>query len=154
MKWLCVVFLSFWLPVEDAPYRAGNDFEAKLKFELKPRHAAPVAPGFSNVRREPYQPPPLLPYLSIDFKVLKLHPGEVRVRVEDGSGETVLSRKVTEGAELPLTLGFTDDLKGHPGGSAYAIYFLTQDREITSRVVIFFEQSGIFRINGEPKGKI
>ncbi|MCD9018368.1 hypothetical protein [Parachryseolinea silvisoli] len=153
MKWLCIALLVFLTP-EDAPYRAGDDFEARLKFELKPRHAAPVAQGYSSLRPDIHQTPPLLPFLTIDFKVLRLYPGEVRVRIEDGMGETVLSRKVTEGMALPLTLGFTDDLKGHPEGYAYSIYFMTQDREVTSRVVIFFEENGIFRINGEPRGKI
>lgn len=153
MKWLYIAFLIFTLP-EDVPYRAGDDFEARLKFELKPRHAAPLAQSYSSLRSDIQQAPSLLPFLTVDFKVLRLYPGEVRVRVEDGMGETVLSRKVTEGMALPLILGFTDDLKGHPDGYAYSIYFMTRDREVTSRVVIFFEENGIFRVNGEPRGKI
>ena len=55
---------------------------------------------------------------------------------------------------LKLDLGFTDDIKDRVGAYEYTVFFLNEDKDQVSKIVIYFEKDGTYLVNGETRGKI
>lgn len=139
------------------PLKPSDEFQLTVDYRFKTR---PSTSGQSNINYD-YQNDRIvreggggpLPYLVIKFKTLKLAEQESRVRVENNVPKTVLTKKVAEGDEFDLDLGYTDDMKDRVSAFEYNIYFLSAKKEPVSRVHLFIADDGTFFVNGEKRGK-
>jgi len=154
---LLLFVLASVLSQDTIPYKAMDEFELKLDFVLKDRQRSdPNTVDLEQTRKE-YErsrgsgP---LPYLVLDFRVLKQQPRELRVRVFENKDKVVYNKKVDIKTVLKLELGFTDDIKDHVGAYEYTILLLDDDKQPVSRIVIYFQKDGTYLVNGQVRGKI
>ena len=149
--------LASILPQDSVPFKATDEFEIKLNFQFKDRaQADPNKVQLDQTRKEYERSHSRgqLPYLFLDFRVLKQQPTELRVRVLENNNKTVHNKKVDINTVLKLELGFTDDIKDHVGPYEYTILLMDDDKKPVSRVVIYFKQDGTYLVNGQTRGKI
>jgi hypothetical protein len=155
MKLVWLLF-SVCLVQEQVPFKPKEQFEIDLDFKFKqrpPRESNVVLldEASADLGRNGAS---LLPYLYLNVKVLKLQGEEIRLRVENGKGENLWNRKTEEGMIARLDLGFTDDIKDRVSSHEYVLYFLNKEKKRISRIVIFFEKDGTYRVNDERRGKL
>lgn len=156
MNFLFIVAASlFWQ--DSIPLKPSEEFELKLNFEFKDRpHSDPNRVDLDLTEKEKNRgrgsgP---LPYLFLNFRILKQQPREVRVRVIENHAKVVYNKKVDPAAVLKLELGFTDDIKDRVGAYEFTILLLDDSKEPVSRVVIYFQPDGTYLVNGQMRGKI
>ncbi len=154
LVWFCFV-LRFWQ--EEVPYKANEDFEVKLNFEFKDRGWTDVSrmglnPTSKESERSRGSGP--LPYLYLNFRVLKQYPGELKMRVVKNGDKIVLSKKFDLSTRVKLDLGFTDDIKDRVSAYEYTILFLDESKKPGSKVVIYFHEDGTYLVNGQVRGKL
>lgn len=156
MNVLLFVLASF-LPQDSVPFKPTEEFELKLNFQFKDRaRADPNKVELDQTRRE-YERSHSggqLPYLFLDFRVIRKQPDEVRIRVLENNNKLVHNKKIDVNTVLKLELGFTDDIKDHVGAYEYTIFLLNEDKQPVRRVVIYFKQDGTYLVNGQMRGKI
>jgi hypothetical protein len=156
MNMLLIVLASV-LSQDTVPYKAMDEFELKLDFVFKDRQRAdPNRVDLDQSRKEyerSHGSGPL-PYLFLDFRVLKQQPTELRVRVIENNDKLVHNKKVDIKTVLKLELGFTDDIKDRVGAYEYTILLLDDDKKPVSRIVVYFEKDGTYLVNGQVRGKI
>ena len=149
--------LASILPQDTVPFKPTEEFEIKLNFQFKERtRNDPNKVELDQTRKE-YERSHTggqLPYLFLDFRVLKQQPTEARVRVLENDTKVVHNKKIDINTVLKLELGFTDDIKDHVGAYEFTILLLDDSKQPVSRVVIFFKQDGTYLVNGQMRGKI
>lgn len=158
MRSLVLIIFGLFSFQEEPPYKPSEEFEIKLNFEFKDRGAGrdPNKIEMDQTLREyeKKRASGLLPYLYLNLKVLKQAPNEVRVKILENSSKNVLNKKFDPSTVLKLDLGFTDDIKDRVGAYEYIVYFLNDDKQSVSKIVIYFEKDGTYLVNGEKRGKI
>ena len=159
MKSLILVIFGLLSFQEDAPYKPTDEFELKLNFEFKDRGAGrdpnKIDMNQTLKERDKTRGSGLLPYLYINLKVLKLAPNELRLKVIENNSKNVLNHKKFETTTVvKLDLGFTDDIKDRVGAYEYIVYFLNEEKDPVTKIVIYFEKDGTYIVNGEKRGKI
>ena len=151
---LLAVAAFFW---QDLPYKPKEEFDIKLDYQLKQRtfsgSGTLVHLDESRKEYERRTSTDLLPFLALEIKLLKLAPGEVKVKIVNNRKERVLNRKVEQGDVVPLLLGFTDDVKDRVKAHEYTLFFMNKDKEETSRIVVTIDEDGTFNVNGEKRGQ-
>jgi hypothetical protein len=158
------MFLSFLLLIlngpwqeADVPLKSNDDFQLTIDYQFKSRSSLSSNSNLNidyqndRILREGGSGP--LPYLIIKCKVLKLAEQEVRVKVLSNDSKTELSKKIKEGEEFALDMGYTDDMKDRVSPFEYTIYFLSSEKKPVSRVHLFIMEDGTFLVNGEKRGK-
>jgi hypothetical protein len=151
MKLICLL-LIFIIQQDQTPYKPREEFEIKLDFEFRDRPAANANTiELSQTQSRAAGP---LPYLYLNLRVLKPSPEEVRVRVIENGVRTALNRKFDMNAVLKLDMGYTDDIKDRIKAYEYTVYYLTADKKPVSKVVIYFDEDGVYFVNNEKRGKI
>jgi hypothetical protein len=154
---ILLFILSVTWQEPNVPLKPNDQFQLTLDYKFKTRQSTS---GNSNINYD-YQNDRIvkdggsgpLPYLLINFKMLKLTEQEVRVRVENNTLKNVFAKKVAEGDEFELDLGYTDDMKDRVSAFEYNIYFLSPKKEPVSKVHLFIADDGTFFVNGEKRGK-
>jgi hypothetical protein len=139
------------------PFKPNEEFEVKFNFEFKERqrdNANKVLLDATRKEVERSRGSGPLPYLFLNFRVLKQDNGEERIRVFENGRRTIQAKKFDTNTVLKLDLGFTDDIKDRIGPYEYEIVLLSDKKDAVSRVVIFFEEDGTYLVNGEVRGKI
>jgi len=140
------------------PFKPSEEFEIKLDFKFKDRpRADPNKVELDQSRKEferSHSSGGQLPYLYLDFRVLKQQPREVRLRVLQNNNKVVHNKKVDINQVVKLELGFTDDIKDHVGPYEYVILLVDDDKNPISKVVIYFKTDGTYLVNGQMRGKI
>ena len=158
MKLLILTIFGLLSFQEDLPYKPSDEFDLKLNFEFKDRGAGrdpnKIEMDHTLKERERTRGSGLLPYLYLNLKVLKQAPNEVRVKVLENNSKNVFNKKFDASTVLKLDLGFTDDIKDRVGAYEYTVFFLNENKDQVSRIVIYFEQDGTYKVNGETRGKI
>jgi hypothetical protein len=158
MKMLTLMILSLLLLQEEVPYKPSEEFDLKMNFEFKDRgvdrDVNKIEMDLTLKEYERKRASGLLPYLYLNLKVLKQQPDEVRVKVIENHTKNVLNKKFDASTVLKLDLGFTDDIKDHVGAYEYTVIFLNGDKDPVSRIVIYFEQDGTYKVNDQVRGKI
>lgn len=153
-------FFGVWLLFfqEDIPFKPNEEFEIKLEYEFKPR-----PPGdkdnsvyFSESQKEHDRrnSSSMLPYLKLNVKVLKSAPEEDRLRVVRNIDNVGFNRRIVEGEEFQIDMGFTDDMKDRVKPYEYTIFLLSAKKKKISRIVILVDKDGSFFINREKRGKL
>lgn len=154
----CIVpaFLSATLAMaqETEPYKPDSDFEFKFDYSFKERerpeksdYEAPD-PGKRTVNTGP------LPYLKTEIRILKLEAGEVRLKVINHKGTTVISRKASTDFVVKIDWGYSDDVKDQIVSHKYTVLLLNDEKEILSRITLEANTDGTFFVNGQKKGRL
>ena len=142
---------------DTVPYKPTEEFELKMNFQFKDRpRADPNKVDLDQTRKEYERAHTAgqLPYMYLNFRVLKQQPDEIRVRVLENNSKVVHNKKLDMNTVLKLELGFTDDIKDRIGAYEYTILLLNDDKEPVSRVVVYFKPDGTYLVNGQLRGKI
>src|SRR6188768_1321949 len=94
---LLLFVLASVLSQDTIPYKAMDEFELKLDFVFKDRQRAdPNTVDLEQTQKEfeRSRGSGPLPYLFLDFRVLKQQPRELRVRVLENNDKVVHNKKV------------------------------------------------------------
>jgi hypothetical protein len=140
------------------PFKAESEFSIKFSLTLKKRAEVPekdwVASDANAASRmeSPDNNSPL-PYLQAALEVLTKNPDEVKIRIVRGANQQILKKKIKEGIKEMVFADFVDDIKDL-SGYTHTIYFLNEDGEPVSRIVIEFDEEGFYLVNGKKKGKL
>ena len=94
-----------------------------------------------------------LPYLILNLHMIRLTAQEKRMKAVKGSRDSFINRKVKPGDQIKIEIGFVDDLKDRTIEFEYEIVFLSEKRDPQSRIHLFVDEDGTFKINGEVRGK-
>ncbi len=139
------------------PYKATEEFKIELEYKFRPR---PMTDNsyidLTETQREKEtrtsggNP---LPYLILHISFQQLSDKEVRVRCVDNNKKNKLSKKAEVNRAYTLDLGFTDDMKDRVTSYEFTLTLLSDDKEDTSRIVMFIEPDGTFLVNGMRRGK-
>lgn len=139
----------------DVPFKPSDEFKVALDYKFESRRVAEAnhfdMPDPTSQKKKTSTGP--LPYLLINFKVLKLSEGEVRIKAVDGRKATMFSKKAEVDGVYKLDLGFTDDMKDRVTPHEFNIYFLSSSKKEISRVNLFIKEDGTFMVNDEVRGK-
>lgn len=136
--------------------KAKEEFEIKFELSVKQRADDDDTKTirYSESVNEHEKRTGLLPYLKLNVKIVTSHPNEVKLKVFKDNGNAAFSKKVENGMEFKLDLGFTDDIKDRVAGYKYVIQFYTLEKKEFSKIVIEFDTEGNYFVNGEKRGRI
>jgi hypothetical protein len=152
MKFLTIIIL-FFLCFQDAPFKPKEEFEIKLDYQFKIRPAESSGTiHFSNEPSKREATSALLPYLILKIKILSVNNAH-RIKITSNQHKNVGQKKIKDGDVIPLDMGFTDDVKDQVSANEYTLAFLSEEREMLTRIVIFVDKDGTFLVNGEKRGK-
>jgi hypothetical protein len=155
MKYFALLLISFYF-FQELPLKPKEEFEIKLNLEFKNRPAQDLsAVHYDETRREHERrvSTAMLPYLILNIKTLKLSEDETKIRITNNLTTRIFTRKVEEGTEFPILVGFTDDAKDRVTAHSYVITFISPKKTETSKIEILIEEDGTFLVNGEKRGK-
>jgi hypothetical protein len=141
---------------QEIPFKATEDFDLKLQYEFKQREQTPnnsVRLNETVAEQQRRTSSSLLPYVGIKLKLLKYLPEEVKLKVTNNLGNTVLSKKVKQEDVIFINMGFTDDMKDRVTAHEYTVRFLDDDKKELSRILITVLADGSFFVNNEKRGK-
>jgi hypothetical protein len=151
-----ILFALLLSGVQELPFKSSDDFEIKLDYKFKQRtmdNASAVYVQETNREHDRRTSTALLPFLTLNIKLLKLSEEEVKVKIGNNINSRIVTRKVDEGLIIPLLIGFTDDAKDRVSAHHYVFTFVTAEKKETSRITIFIDEDGTFLVNGEKRGK-
>jgi hypothetical protein len=142
------------LAQQTEPYKPDAEFEFKFDYSFKERmlNEKPDYQAQDPDKRPTSTGP--LPYLKTELKLLTLNADEVRVKVVNHKGTTVINRKVTTNQVLKIDWGFSDDVKDQIVSHSYTIFLMNDDKEILSRITLNADTDGTFFVNGQKKGRL
>lgn len=141
---------------QDIPYKKEDEFLLRVQLDFKSRPPADadqvkVIETMAEYQKRTATTP--LPYLYLYLTFTHLQPDEVRYTVAKG-GKGFMTKKAELNKEIKLDLGFTDDIKDRTAESEYVITLFNNSKKPVSRIVIFFNESGDYLVNGVKRGKI
>ena len=153
MKVFPIALISLFLLQDAIPFKSNEEFELKLDLQFKQR------PNVSSTtielgKRSTSSAGMHAPYLYLHLRVVQPHPEEVRIKVIDNKGGSLLSRKFDPTIVVKLDLGFVDDIKDRATAHQYFVTFLSKEKTPISQIEIFFEEDGTYLVNGEKRGKL
>jgi hypothetical protein len=154
MNYLLLFLILFQ---SEVPFKPKEEFEIKLNYEFKQKTSTvdynKVDFTETKGERAKSSVSGLLPYLTLNIKLIKLPNGEVKIKGLDHTGRSILNKKVMEGDVVQMVLGFTDDLKDRVNSHEYNVYLINKDKKEVNRIYLLVGEDGTFTINGEKKGK-
>lgn len=155
---ILVGLLYLFIFVQDQiPFKPKEEFEVKLNYAFKQRPPSEHTTFRYDAQTKDHEnqnSSSILPYLILNLKVVKTSSNEVKLKVVSNRDANVLTKKIHDGFEFPIDIGFTDDVKDRVTAHQYIIYFLDDKKKEQSRIVIFVEEDGTFLVNGEVRGKL
>ena len=149
-----LIILAFVLVVfqDDIPFKPSEEFELRMNYDLRTR---PIPEGHKIDFEKDQKGIGPLPFLGMTLKLLKIQPGEERIRIMDNYRDVVANRKIKPGLELSFDMGFTADMKDRVKAHEYTIYFQSgQGRGNLSRILIQVAEDGTFLVNNEVRGRL
>ncbi|MBX2917040.1 MAG: hypothetical protein KF856_17350 [Cyclobacteriaceae bacterium] len=139
---------------EEAPFKPETDFEFKLDYSFKERLVQERADYEAYDPDKKVKSSGPLPYLKTELKLLTLAANEVRVKIINNKGTTVLNRKATVGTILKIDWGFSDDVKDQVTSHSYTVLLMSDDKKIQSRITLHADSDGTFLVNGHKRGRL
>lgn len=137
---------------DDIPFKPSEEFELRMNYDLRTR---PLPEGHKIDFENDQKGVGPLPFLGLTLKLLKIQPGEERIRIMNNYRDIVLNRKVRPDLELTFDMGFTADMKDRVKAHEYTIYFQSQQgRDNLSRILIQVAEDGTFLVNNEVRGRL
>lgn len=150
-----VIFFLLVVLFQDLPYKPSDEFDVQIDYKFRQRPAASPTTVNLGETQEDYNrrtSSNLLPYLILNVNLLKLN-NEVRVRITNNLNTKTSTRKISQGDNFSIDMGFTADVKDRVTPHEYVMTFLASDKKETARIVIHIEQDGTFVVNGEKRGR-
>lgn len=145
-----LLFSLFLSPSADpVPYKHMEEFEVLVDYKFMERSAADHNAAYQT-RKEPTG---LQPYLVLYLRMKKLQENEVRIRIVDSNGSTILNRKVSDNTSYKLVFGYTEDVKEGILANAFSVSLLTGEKVPVSRIELLVEKDGTFLVNEQKRGK-
>ena len=146
---------SLWQAI--TPYKPNDEFKLELEYKFKQRPATnnsrfDFEVSEAEVQKKKYGSGSL-PYLVVIFKIVKLSNEEARIKIINGKGQNMLSKKAATEVAYKMDLGYTDDMKDRVTPHEFFIFLLTADRKEVSVVKLFIKEDGTFLVNDEVRGK-
>lgn len=141
---------------QTVPTKPAEEYDLKIQYEFRQRPAPSVNQvqvDESTLERDKRLNSSPLPYLILNLHVIQLTPQEVRMKAVRGARDSFINRKVKPGDQIKIEIGFVDDLKDRTIEFEYEIVFLNEKRDPQSRIHLFVDEDGTFKINGEVRGK-
>jgi hypothetical protein len=150
-----LILLLIAIP-EEIPFKPKDDFEVKFELTFKQRihDEKTVYMDETRAQQEKRKTSTPLPYLKLFFKIKRVEPGEIKMKVVRDDKTTLFTKKATQDMEFKLDLGFTDDIKDGIIGYKHVIQFLSVKKDVLSLIVIEFDKDGNYFVNGEKRGRI
>ncbi|MBX2894231.1 MAG: hypothetical protein KF763_02220 [Cyclobacteriaceae bacterium] len=144
---------SVWAQ-DEVPYKPEAEFEFKFDYSFKERLLQDRADyeAYDPDKKQKSTGP--LPYLKTELKLLTLATNEVRLRVINNRGITVINRKASTGTSIKIDWGFSDDVKDQIAAHSYTVLLLDNDKKILSRIVLHADSDGTFLVNGQKRGRL
>ncbi|HMJ68181.1 MAG TPA: hypothetical protein VK508_04775 [Cyclobacteriaceae bacterium] len=147
-----ISFLFLWQTAE-IPFRAKEDFQVELKYDLKTRPAKdPNAVTFEGGRVSTNSSG-ALPYLTVNVTILNPKVEEIRFRCENNLGKSVFNKKADRTLRYVIDMGYIDDLKDHVSPHGYTLFAIADDRVSLNKIEFLVMEDGTFMVNGEKRGK-
>lgn len=142
------------LQTTDVPFRAKEDFQIELKYDLKQRPAVDpntvtLDPAVAE-RKGSHGP---LPYLTVKLKILNPKAEEIRFKCEDNFGKALFNKKAEKSLAYEIDMGYIDDVKDRISAHSYTLYAQSDKRESLNRIELLVMEDGTFLVNGEKRGK-
>ncbi len=155
------MFLSWFVCLlvfvqNEVPFKPKNEFEVKLKYAFKHRPDSGVTTFHYEASEQDegrQNGTNMLPYLELKVKILTTASEEVRVKVVNNLNNNAINKKIQDGSEFIIDMGFTDDVKDRVTAHEYIIYLQNDKRKEQSKIVIFVKEDGTFLINDEVRGR-
>lgn len=152
-----ILFSLLLIFQDDPPFKPTEDFEIKFDLSFKQRSQLDnktlnLTETEKDKERRTNSTP--LPYLILHFKLLKIHPDEIKLKVIKDDKNFVFNRKIKESVEFRLDIGFTDDVKDRISGYKHVIQFFSEEKEVMSIILIEFDKEGNYYVNGVKRGKV
>ncbi|MCW5910929.1 MAG: hypothetical protein KIT62_07635 [Cyclobacteriaceae bacterium] len=152
--------LSFLFVVASAqaqpepPFKSETEFEFKLDYSFKERAPQEKSDyeAYDPGKKKPSTGP--LPYLKTELLLLTLAPQEVRLKVINKKGTTILNRKATTATVIKIDWGFSDDVKDQIVSNSYTILLQNEKKETVTRIILLAEADGTFLVNGQKRGRL
>ena len=149
MHWFTFLVLPV-LFLQSVPFKPSEEYSFRLDYQFRNKAGIDrFEVDWSNTQKYSEG---VLPYLIVHLKPLKLAANEERVRIVNNRNQRVYSRKAVQDEEIPIEMGFTDDLKDRTAPYEFNIYFTSKKVDI-SRINLFVDEEGTFYVNGEKRGK-
>lgn len=149
-----LVAISF---VQDTvPFKPYEEFEIKLDYKFKQRPQSDINSvhlAETEKDKERRTSAAVLPFLTLNVRMIKLSEEEVKVRITNNMNSRVATRKIEEGTIVPIEIGFTDDAKDRVSAHMYILTFISPKKAELSKVVINIDSDGTFLVNGQKRGK-
>jgi hypothetical protein len=155
MKLTLSLLLVFVL-AQDLPLKPKDEFEIKLDYQFKNRPGEDLNSVHLDETRKEHDrrvSSALLPFLTLNIKMLKLSQDEVKLRITNNLTNRTTVKKVQAGTIVPLEVGFTDDVKDRVTPHHYFLTLVSPKKTETSKIEILIEEDGTFFVNGEKRGK-
>lgn len=156
IKVLMILMFPMLILSQEAPYKPSEEFEVTIDYKFEERPSIDRTkveydiPTDERTRKAISGP---LPYLKLHLKILKVGEKEVRIRVIDSNGNLVYSRKAAKDTKVSIDVGFIDDVKDKITPHSYTVSFLSDSREVMSRIFMVIMEDGTFLVNEEKRGK-
>ncbi len=142
---------------KEIPFKPNEEFQLEIDYKFKVRTGYNDSNTHVNFETNDLEAKHggdgPLPYLIINFKMVRLSENEVRVKVINNLGKLVLSRRAEAGESFKLDLGFTDDMKDRVTPFEYDVIFIDSKKNEVSAVQLYIHDDGTFLVNGEKRGK-
>ena len=157
MRWMYLILIlllsfSMFSQVELSFEPKENfDFELDYSFKTRPPVSADKVTFIEGAKRGGAQ---VLPYLKINFNFNSLPSEYYRIRVEDGDGKLIKSKKLKRPDIFVLDMGFSDDVKDRITPHKYVIIFQTKAKNSISKIEVEVEENGDLLLNGSFHGRI
>lgn len=151
---MIVHLISFLLLLQasDVPFRAKDDFQVELKYNLKDRPAKDATtvvwdadPGKKKTG--------LLPYLIVNIKILNPKAEEIRFRCQNNQGSVLFNKKAEKSLAYEIDMGYIDDVKDRVSPYQYTLYAMSEDKQAINKIELLVMEDGTFMVNGEKRGK-
>lgn len=149
-----LISLLFFFQTTDIPFRAKEDFQVELKYDLRQRPAVDpntVTLDATVAERKGTHGP--LPYLIVKLKILNPKASEIRFKCEDSNGKALFNKKAEKSLNYEIDMGYIDDLKDRIAPHAYTLYAQSGNRELLNKIELLVMEDGTFLVNGEKRGK-
>ncbi|MDQ2656088.1 MAG: hypothetical protein M3Y60_01610 [Bacteroidota bacterium] len=151
MKLVLIIFALGFL--QDIPFKATEEFEAKLDYQFKPRPQGDPNTVSLNGTLRSQKAGSVLPYLIVNIRMLQLPQSKMRVGITTNLNDRPVWRKVNVNGVLELDMGFTDDMIDRVTAYRYTVTFVNDAKEPIDRILINVAEDGSFFVNGEKRGK-
>lgn len=151
---LMLLVVRFGNAQQTEPLKPDAEFEFKFDYSFKER-IINDKPDYQaqDPDKKPTSSGPL-PYLKTELRLLKLNTGEVRVRVINQKGTTVINRKASTDSVIKIDWGFSDDVKDQIVSNSYTVLLMNDNKEVLSRITLSADADGTFFVNGQKKGRL